>query len=323
MSSENPLITFFLFTYNQERYIEEACKAAFSQTYSPLEIIISDDCSTDKTFEIVSRLAKEYHGPHSLVLNRNDKNLGLVGHVNKAFTISKGEIIVAAAGDDISFPERTEVLSEAFKKESRPLLVHSNVIGIDKNGTPLEVELQPVNLQDMPITDLCERVGIYRGAAGAWSKELYELFGPITEENAFEDGVFGFRASLLTRIAYIEKCLLFYRVNVGISTFSSGGSIVGQFLMERSRQRMLIGLMAQRKKDLGRLVGKLEICLYEALDRVLEAEIETLRIRYYLYLNPAIMLGCILKLRFLPLKKAIKMELSWLKECISKMLCLK
>ena len=48
-----PLITFALFAYNQEKYIEEAVQGAFLQTYSPLEIILSDDGSTDRTFEII------------------------------------------------------------------------------------------------------------------------------------------------------------------------------------------------------------------------------------------------------------------------------
>jgi len=41
---ERPLLTFALFGYNQEQYIREAVEGAFAQTYSPLEIILSDDC---------------------------------------------------------------------------------------------------------------------------------------------------------------------------------------------------------------------------------------------------------------------------------------
>jgi len=52
MTNTKPLITFALFAYNQERFIREAVQGAFSQTYSPLEIIMSDDCSKDRTFDI-------------------------------------------------------------------------------------------------------------------------------------------------------------------------------------------------------------------------------------------------------------------------------
>ena len=51
--SERPLVTFALFAYNQEKYIREAVEGAFSQTYQRMEIILSDDCSTDSTFDIL------------------------------------------------------------------------------------------------------------------------------------------------------------------------------------------------------------------------------------------------------------------------------
>jgi glycosyltransferase involved in cell wall biosynthesis len=45
ISSNRPLVSFVLLTYNQEKYVADALRAALNQTYSPLEIIISDDCS--------------------------------------------------------------------------------------------------------------------------------------------------------------------------------------------------------------------------------------------------------------------------------------
>ncbi len=48
-----PLITVLLTTYNTEDYVREALQSAFGQTWSPLEILISDDCSTDRTAHII------------------------------------------------------------------------------------------------------------------------------------------------------------------------------------------------------------------------------------------------------------------------------
>lgn len=60
MMEQRPLVTFALFAYNQEKYIREAVDGAFSQTYEPLEIILSDDCSSDRTFEIMQEMAAAY-----------------------------------------------------------------------------------------------------------------------------------------------------------------------------------------------------------------------------------------------------------------------
>jgi hypothetical protein len=77
------LLTFALFAYKQERFIQKAIEGAFSQTYSPFEIILSDDCSHDRTFGIMRDAAANYGGPHKVVLNCNPKNVGLAEHVNR------------------------------------------------------------------------------------------------------------------------------------------------------------------------------------------------------------------------------------------------
>ena len=71
--NDRPLISFCLFAYNQERFIRKAVEGALSQNYSPLEIVLSDDCSTDSTFEIIKEMAACYHGSHSIILNRNPR----------------------------------------------------------------------------------------------------------------------------------------------------------------------------------------------------------------------------------------------------------
>ena len=70
---ERPLICFGLLAYNQEPFIREAVEGALAQTYAPLEIILSDDCSTDRTFEIMQETVAAYRGPHKVVLMTPDK----------------------------------------------------------------------------------------------------------------------------------------------------------------------------------------------------------------------------------------------------------
>src|SRR5678815_2859442 len=119
MNNNRPLITYLVAAYNQEGFIREAVESAFAQTYSPLEIIISDDCSSDRTFEIATEMAKAYRGPHKILLNRNSTNLGISAHCNRIMELTHGELVVAAAGDDISVPHRTEVVFQAWEQSGR------------------------------------------------------------------------------------------------------------------------------------------------------------------------------------------------------------
>ena len=113
-----PLVSFILLAYNQERYIHQAIDGALSQAYSPLEIILSDDCSPDRTFAIMQEKASAYVGPHEIVLNRNSQNLGLGRHYSRAMELAHGEIVELAAGDDISLPSRTEESVRMLQRDS-------------------------------------------------------------------------------------------------------------------------------------------------------------------------------------------------------------
>jgi len=90
--------TILMITYNQENFIRNAIESALNQTIKPYEIVISDDCSSDNTFEIISRYKKEY--PNLIRVNRNDKNLGIHGNVKKILGICSGNVVSFCAGDD-------------------------------------------------------------------------------------------------------------------------------------------------------------------------------------------------------------------------------
>ncbi len=136
-----PLITFALFAYNQEKYIREALNGVFAQTYTPLQIILSDDCSSDKTFEIMELEAKKYtsdNNANKVIVNRNPENLGIGGHINKVMSLAEGDLIVVAAGDDISLPERVETIYSVWKKNNFPSSsIHSAYFEIDEKGRVL------------------------------------------------------------------------------------------------------------------------------------------------------------------------------------------
>jgi glycosyltransferase involved in cell wall biosynthesis len=84
-----PLVSFCQKYFNQEKYIEESLNSILSQTYSPLEIIISDDASTDGTWQKITDILAKYTGPHKIITNRNEKNLGIIGNWNKLCSLQR------------------------------------------------------------------------------------------------------------------------------------------------------------------------------------------------------------------------------------------
>lgn len=143
LNNERPLVTFALFAYNQEQYIREAIEGAFSQTYEPLEIILSDDYSSDRTFKIMQEMAAAYQGPHTIVVRRSSLNCGIIDHVLSVAKIASGELMCVAAGDDISLPNRTSAIVKSWHRNPKAVAFYSGCMDIDHNGSVLVLENFP------------------------------------------------------------------------------------------------------------------------------------------------------------------------------------
>lgn len=107
-----PLISVVMSVYNEEKYLQEAIDSILGQTVQDFELIIVDDCSTDRTHEIL----REYQDPRIHVV-WNEENKGLTVNLNLAVSLAKGRYIARMDGDDRSHPDR-------FEKELRYLKDH-------------------------------------------------------------------------------------------------------------------------------------------------------------------------------------------------------
>ena len=211
--NECPLVTFALFAYNQEKYIREAMEGAFSQDYPNLEIIISDDCSSDKTFELIQTFVMNHAGNRNVHLNRNECNVGIGAHVARIHAMARGDLIVHAAGDDISLHDRVSKLVKGYISSSqRPSLIESDAFLIDEDGLI-------IGRYHLP-----RKGGLYKydnpwvkptaggGATYAIAKSLLMAFPPIPDDFIAEDALLALRANLLSGVLYISEPLVKYRV---------------------------------------------------------------------------------------------------------------
>jgi len=214
-----PLISFVVVCFNQESYIQEAIEGAFGQSYSPLEIIITDDCSTDRSYEIIQRAVAAYRGPHTVRFGRTARNVGMGGNLNLAMEMCQGELVVGGAGDDVSLPERTEVTYRAWEDSGRRATsIFSSYMTISAageelsvggtRGDPAEATLcrpQPGNLFEF----LSQKWPVVVGCTHAWSPTLFKYFGPLTSD--LEDLVLSFRSLAIGELLYVHRPLVKYR----------------------------------------------------------------------------------------------------------------
>lgn len=212
---DRPLVTFALFAFNQEEYIRAAVEGALSQTYSPLEIILSDDCSTDGTFEIMQQMAKEYHGVNQVKVRRNSINLLTALHVQTVGNEASGDLIVVAAGDDISLPNRVERLVEAWlQDERRAVVLHSPCRIMKESGEVLDQIAYPRSKPGVPVDmDWCirEKLNPLISPSAAYEKSLFTVFPPMIGGSLIEDGPLVLRGFLLGHFLAIDEPLVLLR----------------------------------------------------------------------------------------------------------------
>jgi glycosyltransferase involved in cell wall biosynthesis len=220
MRNERANVSYVLLTYNQERYVQEAIEAAFSQTYSPMEIIISDDASSDDTFEIIRKLTLSYKGNHKVVILQNQSNLGLGAHLKKVLKMTSGDWIVMAAGDDISMPHRTVAIMDAVQKNRNAGCVWSKQTIIDSIGLIVNQQNDAVGgfvVTGSSIDDSLnvrpKRLPIHAtGCAAAWLRDVIMMNDYIPDGCWCEDLFYSFRCMALGRdLMHIEDSLVKYR----------------------------------------------------------------------------------------------------------------
>ncbi|ADP69702.1 glycosyl transferase family 2 [Rhodomicrobium vannielii ATCC 17100] len=219
--ADRPLVTFALFAYNQEKYIREAVEGAFSQTYEPLEIILSDDCSSDRTFEIMQEMAAAYVGPHSVYLRRGEINLGTAQHLSAVAQMARGELLIVAAGDDISLPSRTQAIVNSWLEHDKAVsCIHSCALELNDIGQRRDILLPRASsiilkneLERWMKIDLLPFIA----PTCAYSKKVFERFGPFCGGSIIEDGPMALRCLLTGPIIYVPEPLVAIRMSINSS----------------------------------------------------------------------------------------------------------
>ncbi len=207
-----PVVSLLLIAYNQQTTIGEAVSAALNQTYSPLEIVISDDASGDATWARIQSAVEGYAGPHQVVLNRNEHNLGIGAHLSHLVELSRGELLFVAAGDDISLPQRCERVVGAWLASNRRLdLIATELTDVDEYGTTHDC-ITPSDLASYRnAADWIARPPFVVGAAQAWTRRVFERFGPLPPGVVAEDLIMVFRAIVSGGAMTLNEPLVRYR----------------------------------------------------------------------------------------------------------------
>lgn len=245
MKESFPLVSIVVVSYNAESTIIETLDSIISQTYKNIEIIISDDCSTDKTITVVGEWLcqheKELSCPVKLL--KSEINQGVCRNFNKAIMASSGDYIKIIAGDDILLSNCCADYVEFVKENPSAKFVSSFVRVYDGNFDEINCrnyKSQPsvpsiffkstdIQLKKMAFSIFISAPSMF------FSRELFEKVGGFDVRYSYEDHPFYINIlEAGERIYFCPKQTVGYRVHQ--STYNSNQTLFNYQFAQSSRQ---------------------------------------------------------------------------------------
>lgn len=116
MEIHKPKISVVVITYNQEDLLKRALDSVLCQKDFLFEIVICDDCSTDRNWEVINEYKTKY--PYLIKPHQNTKNLGYFKNFEESWKKPIGDLILFLAGDDAISPGLFQKVFELIEKEN-------------------------------------------------------------------------------------------------------------------------------------------------------------------------------------------------------------
>lgn len=226
---KDPLVSILIPCYNHELFLEDCIHGILEQDYSNIEVIICDDASTDRSYDILCSLMDLLKEKYERVeILRNAVNGGVTKSLNKMLKMAKGDLIKDIASDDVMTSDAISKMVQAFEANLNIDVVVSNGVTISQfQHYPDYIlgERWYRTPPDFEQDDLfrCIYKANYIFAPGVMVKKtLYERYGDYDEDILIEDLEFWLRILRdgKVRFKYLDDVLIYYRINDNSMTSS-------------------------------------------------------------------------------------------------------
>jgi glycosyltransferase involved in cell wall biosynthesis len=257
-----PLISVLITTYNREKYIKDAIDSVLKSTFQDYEIIIVDDCSTDKTVDIINEMALK---DSRIKFYLNSINLGDYANRLKAASYASGLYLKYLDADDLIYPHSLSIFVDGMKANPSAVLGISPTSDKIKGVFPILLDVgQSIRYHFLigGILDGGPTCTIIR-------KDIFDSLDGFKSERFTGDIDFWFRIAEKYPIIILPHSLVFYRehedqeiVNPkAISAYKVFSSklftnIISQDLFSKKEMRVVKGILCP--SIIFRLIEKIE-----------------------------------------------------------------
>jgi glycosyltransferase involved in cell wall biosynthesis len=226
--------------FRHENFVADCLESVCSQTYPEIELIVIDDQSQDRTFEVAADLcaSQKYRERfRKVTCQRNEKNIGAHASLNKGVGLAQGETIALLNSDDQYHPSRIFELRQALR-DRRTEFAFSNYVFIDDANREVPFDLLFIELQAWTVTArnsfpalsfafLQRQIALSTGNFFL-TKKLFERVGGFLDLKYCHDLDFVLQAVRLCEPAFVDKPFYRYRVHEGNSFRSLGEAALAE-----------------------------------------------------------------------------------------------
>ena len=202
-----PLVSVVMCTYNGSKFIDEQIESILSQDYGNIELIISDDVSTDDTWD---KLVDWQHKNSLIKIFKNDLNIGYNKNFEKAIKLANGEFIALSDQDDIWMPNKISSLIKQFENK-KITLAHSRSVRL-QNG---RLRFKSASLHHHFKGNDTRKLFMFNQVNGhdiMFKKDLKEKILPLPE-GVMYDWWIAVVATCYGEIASVNKYLVHHRIH--------------------------------------------------------------------------------------------------------------
>lgn len=127
-----PKVSVLIPAYNHAQYIQETIDSVLEQSFGDFELLISDDCSTDNTVDMIKR-----YSDSRIISVFFEENKGTVRSLNHLLSLAKGEYIAVLGSDDVWEKDKLEKQLEVLEKDKSIAACFSKATVIDQNSNQI------------------------------------------------------------------------------------------------------------------------------------------------------------------------------------------
>lgn len=210
-------ISIALCTYNGERFLQQQLDSLASQTRLPDEVVVCDDCSTDRTIEILENWQKRV--PFSVHVYRNDVNLGYSKNFEKALQHTSGDIVFVCDQDDVWKENKIQTVANVFEKSPEVGAVYHDASIIDGESKRIGdfsvkkyVRYGMVNSFPAFINPDIKSNYVMLGCCGAIRSICLQKLLPIPDEFAYDHWLFSGVNAMASEV-FLDDLLIEHRIH--------------------------------------------------------------------------------------------------------------